>query len=61
MTEKDKNKLANDVASWRPSKQAKELLEKVKGEDRKKLLNKLVEEALRDLLKKYREKAKGKG
>jgi hypothetical protein len=41
MTEEDK-KPSSDVVGWRPSKEAKELLERVKGEDRKKLLDKLV-------------------
>ena len=43
MTEEDKPKEI-DVASWRPSPEAKELLSKVTGEARKKLLNKLVED-----------------
>lgn len=42
MTEEAKDK--DQPVSWRPSKEAQNLLEKVKGEDRKKLLNKLVED-----------------
>ena len=38
----EKDKPSSDVVGWRPSKEAKELLERVKGEDRKKLLDKLV-------------------
>ena len=42
MTKEPKDKSGGDVTSWRPSPEAKELLKKVKGEDRKKLLDKLV-------------------
>jgi hypothetical protein len=45
LTEEEKDKPKEiDVASWRPSPEAKELLGKVTGEARKKLLNKLVEQ-----------------